>query len=149
MHTPCERKKYDQRGYSILPVCFLRAFSQNPLPRWLRSPPFFPPPSVWLRRSSIVQLYCFVTVCVPSWFLPTSWVMVFIIWHAVTLTLWFTVLMCVCACACTRMWTLMSDSSQTPYTVASRPLCPWGSPGRNTGVGCHFPLQDLPNPGID
>ena len=28
-------------------------------------------------------------------------------------------------------------------------LCPWGSPGRNTGVGCHFLLQGIfPDPGI-
>ena len=30
------------------------------------------------------------------------------------------------------------------------PLCPWDSPGKNTGVGCHFLLQwNLPNPGIE
>ena len=28
-----------------------------------------------------------------------------------------------------------------PWTVASRLLCPWDSPGKNTGVGCHFLLQ--------
>ena len=22
-------------------------------------------------------------------------------------------------------------------------LCPWDSPGKNTGVGCHFPLQGI------
>jgi len=27
----------------------------------------------------------------------------------------------------------------TPWTVATRLLCPWDSPGKNTGVGCHFP----------
>ena len=27
-------------------------------------------------------------------------------------------------------------------------LCPWGSPGKNTGVGCHFLLQGIfPNQG--
>ena len=32
----------------------------------------------------------------------------------------------------------------------SRSLCPWDSPGKNTGVGCHARLQgDLPNPGIE
>ena len=31
----------------------------------------------------------------------------------------------------------------------ARLLCPWDSPGKNTGVGCHFLLQeDLPDPGI-
>ena len=35
----------------------------------------------------------------------------------------------------------------TPWTVACRLLCPWDSPGRNTGVVCHFLLQGL-NPGL-
>ena len=36
----------------------------------------------------------------------------------------------------------------TLWTVASRLVCPWGSPGKNTGVGCHalfqgiFPIQE-------
>ena len=31
----------------------------------------------------------------------------------------------------------------------TRLLCPWNSPGRNTGVGCHFLLQGIfPGPGI-
>ena len=35
----------------------------------------------------------------------------------------------------------------TLWTVA-RLLCPWESPGKNTGVDCHALLQgDLPNPG--
>ena len=35
------------------------------------------------------------------------------------------------------------------YTACQAPLCPWASPGKNTGVGCHalFP-GDPPNPGI-
>ena len=31
----------------------------------------------------------------------------------------------------------------TPWTVATRLLCPWDSPGKNTGVGCHFLLQGI------
>ena len=27
-------------------------------------------------------------------------------------------------------------------------LCPWDSPGKNTGVGCHFLLQGILDPGI-
>ena len=26
----------------------------------------------------------------------------------------------------------------TPETVATRLSCPWDSPGKNTGMGCHF-----------
>ena len=41
----------------------------------------------------------------------------------------------------------------TPWPVPARLLCPWDSPGQNTGVGCHFlllgifPTQGL-NPGL-
>ena len=33
----------------------------------------------------------------------------------------------------------------------ARLLCPWNSPAKNTGVGCHAPPSpgDLPNPGIE
>ena len=37
----------------------------------------------------------------------------------------------------------------TPWTLASRLLCPWDSPGKNAGVGCHalfkgiFPTQGM------
>ena len=39
------------------------------------------------------------------------------------------------------------------WTVPTRLLCPWDSPGRNTGVGCHFLLQGIfptqeSNPGL-
>ena len=35
----------------------------------------------------------------------------------------------------------MSDSVQPHRWQPNRLLCPWDSPGKNTGVGCHFPLQ--------
>ena len=46
----------------------------------------------------------------------------------------------------------MSDSA-TPWTVAARLLCPWDSPGKNTGVGSLNPLQGIfstqgSNPGL-
>ena len=31
----------------------------------------------------------------------------------------------------------------TPWTMAPRPLCPWDSPGKNTGEGCHALLQGI------
>ena len=41
----------------------------------------------------------------------------------------------------------------TPWTVAWQLLCLWDSPGKNTGVGCHFLLQGIlltqeSNPGL-
>ena len=38
---------------------------------------------------------------------------------------------------------VVSDSVQPHWQQPSRLLCPWDSPGKNTGVGCHFLLQCL------
>ena len=35
----------------------------------------------------------------------------------------------------------MSDSGRPHRQQPSRLSCPWDSPGKNTGVGCHFLLQ--------
>ena len=35
----------------------------------------------------------------------------------------------------------MSDSVQPHKRQPTRLLCPWDSPGKNTGVGCHFFIQ--------
>ena len=35
----------------------------------------------------------------------------------------------------------MSDSVRLQRQQPTRLLCPWNSPGKNTGVGCHFLLQ--------
>ena len=37
----------------------------------------------------------------------------------------------------------MSDSLQTRGLQPTRLLCPWNSPGKNTGVGCYFLLQRI------
>ena len=43
----------------------------------------------------------------------------------------------------------MSGSCDAVDCSPARLLCPWDSPGKNTGVDCHFLLQgDLPDPGI-
>ena len=51
--------------------------------------------------------------------------------------------MCVCG-----QW-VPSDYLRPHGTVPTRLLCPWNFPGKNTGVNCHFLLQDLPDPGIE
>ena len=44
---------------------------------------------------------------------------------------------------------VMSDSLRPHGLLPTRLLCPWNSPDKNTGVGCHSLLQgNLPNPGI-
>ena len=35
------------------------------------------------------------------------------------------------------------SNSVIPWTVATRLLCPWNFPGKNTGVDCHFHLQGI------
>ena len=37
----------------------------------------------------------------------------------------------------------MSDSVRPHRQQPTRLPCPWDSPGKNTGVGCHFPLQRM------
>ena len=37
----------------------------------------------------------------------------------------------------------MSDSVLACRLPPARTLCPWNSPGKNTGVGCHFLLQGI------
>ena len=45
---------------------------------------------------------------------------------------------------------VMSDSLQPHGLYPARLLCPWDSPGKNTGVGCHSLLQEnLPTQGLN
>ena len=62
---------------------------------------------------------------------------------------------CVCVYICTHIHTtficlLVCLAAQwclsrfaTPWTKPARLLCPWDSPGKNTGVGCHVLLQGI------
>ena len=43
-------------------------------------------------------------------------------------------------CLCMCVYPVVSDSA-TPWTVVHQAPLPWDSPGKNTGVGCHFLLQ--------
>ena len=45
-----------------------------------------------------------------------------------------------CACYVTSV---MSISVQPNVLQPARLLCPWDSPGKNTGVGCHTLLQEI------
>ena len=45
--------------------------------------------------------------------------------------------LCVLSCF-SHVWLFV-----TPWTIATGLLCPWDSPGKNTGVGCHALLQGI------
>ena len=55
------------------------------------------------------------------------------------------ILLCVCMLTCLLLLLLSRFSRvrlfATPWTAAHQGPPPWDSPGKNTGVGCHFLLQ--------
>ena len=44
-------------------------------------------------------------------------------------------------CCCCLVASVVSDPVQPHRQQPTMLLCPWDSPGKNTGVGCHFLLQ--------
>ena len=44
-------------------------------------------------------------------------------------------------CCCCEVTSVVSDSVRPHRRQPTRLLCPWDSPGKNAGVGCHFLLQ--------
>ena len=48
---------------------------------------------------------------------------------------------CCCCCCCCCVSSIMFDSVRPHRWQPIRLPHPWDSPGENTGVGCHFPLQ--------
>ena len=48
---------------------------------------------------------------------------------------------CCCCCCCCKVTSVVSDSVQPHRRQPTRLPRPWDSPGKNTGVGCHFLLQ--------
>ena len=54
------------------------------------------------------------------------------------------VCVCVCVCVCVQVSVCSVVSLCDPHRLQpTRPLCPWDSPGKNTGVGCHFLPQGI------
>ena len=52
-----------------------------------------------------------------------------------------------CCCCCCWVTSVVSDSVRPHSWQPTRLPCPWDSPGKNTGVGCHFLLHScLENP---
>ena len=51
------------------------------------------------------------------------------------------VCVCVCVCCCCCIASVVSDSVRPHRRQPTRLPRPWDSPGKNTGMGCHFLLQ--------
>ena len=49
---------------------------------------------------------------------------------------------CVCVCVCVS-GSVVSNSLQLHRLWSTRLLCPWNSPGKNSGVGCHSLVQRI------
>ena len=49
----------------------------------------------------------------------------------------------VCVCVCVCVCVLVAQSCLTLCDLMDCSLCPWDSPGKNTGVGCHFLFQGI------
>ena len=48
---------------------------------------------------------------------------------------------CCCCCCCCEVASVVSDSVWPHRWQPTRLPCPWDSPGKDTGMGCHFLLQ--------
>ena len=57
------------------------------------------------------------------------------------LLLCYTHYVCCCCCCCCCVTSIVSAFAQPHRRQPTRLPCPWDSPGRNTGVSCHFLLQ--------
>ena len=44
-------------------------------------------------------------------------------------------------CCCCQVTSVVSDSVRPHRRQPTKLSCPWDSPGKNTGMGCHFLLQ--------
>ena len=49
--------------------------------------------------------------------------------------------MCPTCCCCCQVSSVVSNSVRPHRWQPTRFPCPWNSPGKNTGMGCHFLLQ--------
>ena len=73
----------------------------------------------------LVFLFCSLSVY------PGTWIR--ILWQPTTILYVDKDVLGAWPCSCVRL-------SVTPLTVSFQLLCPWDSPGKDTGMGCHFLL---------
>ena len=96
-----------------------------------------------------VRIFTFPKICwvlffvVGFWrlWLPVCWLLKLFFAKDVPWRVWWLLFVYsqlrVCACS------VVSDSLRLCGLWSARILCPWDSPGKNTGVSCHFLLQGI------
>ena len=86
-----------------------------------------------------MPLFFHYTYCCPS--LGPYHLSPLLLWGPFSWSLHFQLhfLLCICVFSCS----VVSDSLQPHVLWPARLLCPRDSPGKNTGVGCHFLLQGI------
>ena len=121
--------------------------------------------------SNIFSCVCYLSVCllwrnVCLGLFPTFWLGCFFLWYWVVWAacIFWKLILCQlfhllllspiivsfaaqkllilirsCCCCCCRFSRVRLCA--TPQMTAHQAPCPWDSPGKNTGVGCHFLLQ--------
>ena len=91
------------------------------------------------RRKWLKTLQIFPSI--SSWETPFPYLKLEILLLCQVSTAVFQSCVCVCVCAC--VCSAMSNSLPPHGLQPTRLLRPWDSPGKNTGVGCHFLLQGI------
>ena len=106
----------------------------------------------------MVDLQCWVSFgCIAKTGVYTYVCIYIYIFHVIHVWCFWCIYVYICICTyvymCGLSGSVMSDSLRPQGLQHIRLLCPWDSPGKNTGLGCHallqgiFPTQGL-NPGL-
>ena len=96
--------------------------------------------SIYCRRKQICSCYISPVGChflIGKCNLCNSFMRFACLWFKICL--FYVIIDCTCCCCCIA--SVVSDSVRPHRWQPTRLPRPWDSPGKNTGVGCHFLLQ--------
>ena len=129
-NVPCalEKKLYSFAfGWNVLKISMRSISSKVSYKTWVSLLILFSWSAHWCEWGVKVSYYYCVTVNFSFYVLVFNFFMY-----------WGTPILDACCCQVTSV---VSNSVQPHRWQPTRFPCPWDSPGKNTGVGCHFLLQ--------